>query len=659
VAPALPEELVLCEIVASLVGASRVGIQDDFFRLGGHSLLAVRLAMQVRARLARELPLHTIFEYPCLGDLASAIAITPRVQSDPPAIHADPANAHAPFPLTPVQQAYWFGRQGLLPLGEVACHLYEELRLSALDVERFTNAWRRSIARHPMLRAVITPDGEQIVLREVPDFTILFADFSPLPSHDAEIKLEAIRESMSHQRLDPARWPLFDVRATQMSQGDCRVHLSFDALILDGESIGVLLREVFASYGGSESPAPAIAFRDYVQSVQGDGDALARARAYWESRIDDLPPSPSLPLEIEPAALSDPRFSRRHARVPRDKWETLKRLATNHRLTASNVLLTAFAEVVATWATVDDFTLNLTVSNRPPSPEFDCVLGVFTTLTPLAVRAARTGAFVDRAQFQQAQLLRDLEHRAFSGVEVQRLIAQREGDAGAGILPVVFTSMVGDGESQLPSGVEDVAFAITQTPQTWLDNKVYDDDDGLGIDWDAPEALFPPGMLDAMFQAYVGLIGSLSEGDAAWIAPKRSLVPAEQCALFDAVNATGAPLPEDLLHTRVFATAAAMSGTTALVAPHATFTFDELDRCVRVLALRSLRTTSLSRSSWRRASNRCSGLSPYSNAAAHFCRSVRVSRTGVSRPFSNRPESAWFSLNHVSAGSGNGRPAFH
>ena len=277
------------------------------------------------------------------------------------------------------------------------------------------------------------------------------------------------------------------------------------------------------------------------------------------------------------------RFARRHAMIPRAKWDALKQRAASERLTPSNVLLTAYAEVVATWASADDFTLNLTIGNRPQAPEFAGILGVFTALTPFAVHDVRGGAFATRAQTQQAQLVRDLDHRAFSGVEVQRLIAQRAGDPVAGILPVVFTSMVGESDAPLP-GVEGVAFAITETPQTWLDNKVYEEDGGLGIDWDAPEALFPSGMLDAMFEAYIGLIESLADGDAAWIAPKRSLVPAGQCPIFHSANATDAPAPGDLLHARVLAPAVETPGAQAVIAPQGTLSFEELDRCVRTLA---------------------------------------------------------------------------
>jgi thioesterase domain-containing protein len=75
VAPTTPEEVLLCDLVAELLGLPRVGLADNFFRLGGHSLMAARLAARVLTRLGHELPIRTIFEYPILRDLASQIGI--------------------------------------------------------------------------------------------------------------------------------------------------------------------------------------------------------------------------------------------------------------------------------------------------------------------------------------------------------------------------------------------------------------------------------------------------------------------------------------------------------------------------------------------------------------------------------------------------------
>jgi len=71
VAPETPEDALLCQLVAGLLGVQRVGLADHFFHLGGDSLTAMRLSAQVRVRLGRDLRVQTIFESPVLRDLAA------------------------------------------------------------------------------------------------------------------------------------------------------------------------------------------------------------------------------------------------------------------------------------------------------------------------------------------------------------------------------------------------------------------------------------------------------------------------------------------------------------------------------------------------------------------------------------------------------------
>src|SRR5690606_4533097 len=127
-------------------------------------------------------------------------------------------------------------------------------------------------------------------------------------------------------------------------------------------------------------------------------------------------------------------------------------------------------------------------------------------------------------------------------------------------------SVLGEPQVTLPDDVLDIVHSITQTPQTWLDNKVYERDGCLGIDWDAPAALFPPGLLDAMFAAYVDLLHALAAGESAWDESDRSLVPAADRALIARVNATAGPVPADRLHDPVWTAAASAPDALAIVA---------------------------------------------------------------------------------------------
>ncbi|MCB5163534.1 amino acid adenylation domain-containing protein [Streptomyces bambusae] len=58
---------------ATVLGAERIGPEDNFFKLGGHSLLAIKLVSRVRNELSVALPVKAVYAHPRLRDLAAHI----------------------------------------------------------------------------------------------------------------------------------------------------------------------------------------------------------------------------------------------------------------------------------------------------------------------------------------------------------------------------------------------------------------------------------------------------------------------------------------------------------------------------------------------------------------------------------------------------------
>lgn len=474
-----------------------------------------------------------------------------------------PADRFEPFPLTDVQGAYLLGRNDAFGYGGVACHVYLEVGYAELDPDRVALAWNRLIERHDMLRVVVSADGYQQVLETVDPLVIGVGE-----------DLESVREDFGHRIYASDQWPLFGLHVTQLADRAV-LHLSMDFLVADWASLWMLLAE-FETLHADPSAALApidLTFRDYVLAERQlrESPRYQRDRAYWWDRIDSLPTAPDLPV-IEQTN-SSAVFKRRFLRLDADQWAALGRHAQRRDLTPSSVVLSAYAAALERWSRTSAFTLNLTVLNRLPlHPQVQEVIGDFTSVSLLEIDLAAGKTFADRAGVIGSRLYDDLDHRLCSGVEVLREMARRRGREAA-LMPIVFTSAIGLGGGV--AGRFD-GFGITQTPQVFIDCQAMDDADGLQVNWDVREGVFPPGLVDDMFATFESLLIDLAAGDDAWESTEALGLPSWQVGERVEANNTAGPLPDGLLHHGVLVQAALTPDATALKTSRTALTYREL-----------------------------------------------------------------------------------
>ena len=518
-------------------------------------------------------------------------------QSAVSAIVPAPQHRNEPFPLTEIQAAYWIGRESSLQLGNVATHVYEEIDCLNLDVLRLERAWQKVIDRHDMLRAIIQPDGRLKVLANVPAFRIAFADLSQLDEAEADHQLHLFRQRMSHQVRKSEDWPPFEIRAVQLDARRIRLLMSYDVIFVDGWSRAILFSEWKKFYEDLNTALPPLelTFRDYVLATarERDSEAFRRAGEYWRRRLIELPAAPRLPLACDPTTLKEPRFQRSTSTLSAEQWTTLKSAASKSEVTPSCVLLTAFSDVLHRWSEEPGFCLNLSLFNREPvHPQVNDLVGDFTSVILLQVDPPDK-TFQERARRLQRQLWRDLDHRQFSGIEVLRELARQNSDEHTLGMPVVFTSLLWNDSTASDRSVAhwlgDQVYGVSQTPQVWLDCVVYENRGSLVVIWDVVEALFPKGMVAAMFDTFVQSLGNLvadkSAWEQTWSESAWQLVPSDQLALFDSVNTTAAPLAHYLLDELFSAQARRSPEQPALITTNTTLTYAQLENLANAVAI--------------------------------------------------------------------------
>ncbi|WP_042628072.1 type I polyketide synthase [Burkholderia plantarii] len=491
----------------------------DLLRLGLDSLLFLELRSTVESRLGVRIDAERAYRDLTLAGLARLI-----VEAAPPdggtpqpkrvELSHDAAHRFEPFPLTPIQHAYWLGRTDLIAYGGVACHvLFEwDLQHDQFDLERLEAAWNALVARHDMLRMVVDADGRQRILRDVPPYRLQRRDLTRLAGPEQARALAQTRETLSYQVAPADRWPLFELVASELDDDRYRLHMNLDLLLFDVQSFKVVMDDLARAYQGHRLAPLPITFRDYVlaeQARRNDAGWQASWR-YWQRLLPQLPPAPVLPLAAAEAQPSRPRFTTRQARIERPRWQALKQAFRSWGVTPSAALLALFAATLERWSRHAAFTLNLTFFNRRPDhPQVAQLIGDFTSVL-LIDFALDTGATLrETVERTQQRLWQHLAHCQVNGVELMRELARRRGyDPRQPLMPVVFTSMLGmsldgqDIDQAMTSLFGEPVHVFTQTPQVWLDHQVMEVEGSLVFSWYCMDDVFEPGVMPAMFDDF-------------------------------------------------------------------------------------------------------------------------------------------------------------
>jgi acyl-CoA synthetase (AMP-forming)/AMP-acid ligase II len=302
------------------VGVDQIDTEVTLAELGVDSLALTQLQAQLDVLGAPALPLQQLFGSP-LSRLA--VALLPPAQADQAhgqphsaTLITDPASAHAPFPLTPLQQAYVLGR------GEVSAHVYSQHEVGQLDVHRLRHAWQALCLRHPMLRLRMAGWPMQRILpAHDPQATPAWQHhaWSDLQPDVAQACLDALARQLSHQVL-PLDGPLCEVHLCHLPEGRVRLLVSIDMLLADATSLYTLLADWGRLYAQAEWPCPmpalSLSFRDLVLHKAALGqlhtarEAAHAAREAWQARLSELPGAPDLPLLSPTSEAPQPALER-------------------------------------------------------------------------------------------------------------------------------------------------------------------------------------------------------------------------------------------------------------------------------------------------------------------------------------------------------------
>jgi amino acid adenylation domain-containing protein len=393
VPPRTALERQLAEIWRQLLGAERIGRDDDFFTLGGHSLLATRLLSRVRDELGVEVPLAALFESRALGELAKCIEeLGPRAEMPP----VERFSRAGGVPLSFAQERLWF-LDRLAP-GSPAYNMPATIRLDGdVDVVALARSLTEVVRRHEALRTTLRsgPEGPRQHVSPPSPLALPLVDLAGLPPVGRRAELGRLAAEEARLPFDLARGPLIRITLCRMASREQILLANLHHAVADGWSVDVLIREVttlLAAFSrGLPSPLPELSWQyaDFTlwQRQRLAGAALDEPLAWWREQLRGAPAELSLPFDLPPDPLPD-ASGRRHALVlPPGLGRALHRLGNRSGCTLFMTLLAGFQALLYRWAGEEDVIVGTPVANRDRR-ELEDLIGLFVNTLVLRTNLA-------------------------------------------------------------------------------------------------------------------------------------------------------------------------------------------------------------------------------------------------------------------------------
>ncbi|WP_415822957.1 amino acid adenylation domain-containing protein, partial [Mycobacterium senriense] len=317
------------------------------------------------------------------------------------------------LPLSPVQQGLLFHTSFAQELEDLYAVQLGITVSGSLDSQRLRDAVQTVVNRHPNLAARFLDEfGEPVQI--IPAEPVMAWNYVELTGGDVDEQVEQLSAAERTAVCDLAGQPAFRAALIRTAPDRHRFLLTIHHIVIDGWSLPVLMREVFAGYYGERLPAPP-SYRSYLMWLAAQD--RAGAQAAWAEALDGF----EAPTLVAPPGKIGRRAVASYT-VSADTTRALSELARSSRTTVSTVLQGAWAQLL-TWLTGQhDVAFGTAVSGRPTElPGADAMVGLLINTVPVRANIAAATTVADLLEQLQRVHAETLEHEHLALNEIHRV----------------------------------------------------------------------------------------------------------------------------------------------------------------------------------------------------------------------------------------------
>jgi hypothetical protein len=321
-------------------------------------------------------------------------------------------NLEAVYPLSPMQQGMVFHTL-YTPESGVDFEQTTFMIQGEFDVSAFAKAWQRVLDRHTILRTSFAWQGLdrmlQVVHKEV-KVPLERQDWRDIPAGEQQARFDSLLTKERSRGFDLTVPPLLRLTILQIADDTYHILLNHHHALLDGWSIPLLFKEVFAFYDAFTRDQdltlpPARPYRDYIAWLQARD--LAAAEAFWRKELDGLVTvtwNSTQPSSSPPAGASRP--AEQDERLSTHLTAALQALARQKHLTLGTLIQGAWAILLSHHFQRDEVLFGVTVAGRPAElPGVMTMTGLFINTLPLRVHIAPQSRLLEWLQQIQEKVI--------------------------------------------------------------------------------------------------------------------------------------------------------------------------------------------------------------------------------------------------------------
>ncbi|OZC58844.1 non-ribosomal peptide synthetase [Rhodococcus sp. RS1C4] len=594
-APSTPVEEIVASVFGEVLGADRVGVDDDFFALGGNSLIATRVVSRLGAALNTTVPVRLMFETSTVAALATRIESEASGGARVPLV---PRPRPDRVPLSLAQQRMWFLNR--LDTESAVNNIPVAIRLSGLlDRHALHVAVADVLARHESLRTVY-PEVDGVGSQEVVPTRAVIPDLAPIPI-DADELPAAIEETVlagfDVTWRAPFRASLFEVSSTEHVLVFVVHHIA-----ADGYSLGPLTRDVVRAYTARAAGLDtdweplAVQYADYTlwqREVLGSEDdpnsIISAQKDYWQSALAGLPAQLDLPFDRRRPAVASNRGRTHRFEVSGELRASVERTAQEHRATPFMVVHAALSVLLARLSATSDIAIGAPIAGRGDAA-LDDMIGMFVNTLVLRTDVDTAASFEDLLDTVRRT---DLAAFANADLPFERLVEILDPARSAARHPLfqvaLFFQNLGRSSLELPnlsvSAVDFDAGIAKFDLQVAVSEPV--DGNGWSVEFAYATDLFDPASVETLERRFLRVLEQITD-EPTVIVGDIELVAADEAELLVAGwNETGRTVDDAMLLDRFADAARETPNAVAVVYEDDSLTYGEfaarVDELARVL----------------------------------------------------------------------------